>query len=54
MSIDIPFLLMKELKELKILIILITRADVTTAEKFRKIFEAYQIEHDFGRTIEVL
>jgi hypothetical protein len=28
------------------------RADITTAEKFRKVFEAYQIEADFGKTIE--
>ena len=31
---------------------LIIRADVTTAEKFRKIFEAYQLEANFGKTIE--
>ena len=31
---------------------LILRADVTTAEKFRKVFEAYQIEANFGKSIE--
>ena len=31
---------------------LIIRADITTAEKFRKIFEAYQLEANFGKTIE--
>jgi len=28
------------------------RSDVTPAEKFRKVIEAYQIENDYGRTIE--
>ena len=28
------------------------RSDVTVAEKFRKVMEAYQIENDYGTTIE--
>lgn len=51
-SIDIPFLLDERKKRIDDLDQLITRADVTTAEKFRKIFETYQLEADFGRTIE--
>ena len=31
---------------------MMTRADVTNAEKFRRIIEAYQIENDYGNTIE--
>jgi hypothetical protein len=28
------------------------RSDVTAAEKFRRVIEGYQIENDYGRTIE--
>jgi hypothetical protein len=30
----------------------LNRADVTAAEKFRVVMEAWQIENDYGRTIE--
>lgn len=51
-GLDIPFL--KDERNLRISDLegLLTRADISTAEKFRKIFEAYQIESNFGRTIE--
>jgi hypothetical protein len=52
-SIDIPFLIEERTQRLTDLDALILRADITTAEKFRKIFEAYQIEAKFGKTIEV-
>jgi hypothetical protein len=52
-SIDIPFLIEERTERLVDLDALIVRADITTAEKFRKIFEAYQIEAKFGKTIEV-
>ena len=52
-SLDIPFLIDERTQRLIDLDVLILRADITTAEKFRKIFEAYQIEAKFGKTIEV-
>lgn len=51
-SLDIPFLINERQSRLNNLDKLIIRADVTTAEKFRNIFEAYQLEANFGKTIE--
>ena len=51
-SIDIPFLVEEREERVAELDALIVRADITTAEKFRKIFEAYQLEAEFGKTIE--
>ena len=51
-SYDIPFLLDERTSRVEQLDALIDRADITTAEKFRKIFEAYQLEADFGRTTD--
>ena len=51
-SIDIPFLIDERTARVSDLDALIVRADITTAEKFRKIFEAYQLEAEFGKTIE--
>ena len=51
-SLDIPFLIDERQSRLNDLDKLIVRADVTTAEKFRNIFEAYQLEANFGKTIE--
>ena len=51
-EVDIPFLLDERVARVNNLDELILRSDVTTAEKYRKVFEAYQIESDFGKTIE--
>ena len=51
-ELDIPFLLEERINRVNNLDDLILRSDVTTAEKYRKVFEAYQIESDFGKTIE--
>lgn len=49
---DAPFLLDERRSRVGELYELMEREDVTVAEKFRKVLEAYQIENDYGRTIE--
>jgi hypothetical protein len=49
---DTPFLLNERQSRLERLRGMMERSDVTAAEKFRRVIEAYQIENDYGRTIE--
>lgn len=51
-SMDMPFLLDERRTRLQKLNDMMPRADVTVSEKYRRIVEAYQIEMDYGRTIE--
>lgn len=51
-SLDVPFLMEERTKRVAGLRDLMERADVTSAEKFRRVVEAYQIEGEYGRTIE--
>jgi hypothetical protein len=50
-SLDVPFLAAERSERVIGLRDLLGRADVTSAEKFRVVMEAWQIENDYGRTI---
>jgi hypothetical protein len=49
---DRPFLLDERSRRVRQLTDLMDRSDVTLAEKYRRILEAYQIELDYSRTLE--
>ena len=51
-DLDVPFLLQERHERIDSLRSLLDRSDVTVAEKTRRVFEAYQIESEYGRTIE--
>lgn len=51
-STDHPFLLPERTRRVQQLADLMDRSDVTLAEKYRRILEAYQIELDYSRTLE--
>jgi hypothetical protein len=51
-KLDVPFLMEERQERLANLDELLVNPDVNDAEKFRKVTEAYQIENDYGSTIE--
>lgn len=51
-KLDVPFLAEERSKRLNDLNEMMVRADISVSEKFRRVLEAYQVEVDYGRTIE--
>lgn len=51
-TLDVPFLPEERSKRIASLKSMMERADIAASEKFRRVLEAYQVEVDYGRTIE--
>lgn len=51
-DLDVPFLPEERQGRIKKLREMMDRADVTTSEKYRRIVESYQVEMEYGRTLE--
>jgi len=51
-ALDVPFLEQERDKRINDLKTMLTRSDIAVSEKFRRVIEAYQVEVDYGRTIE--
>jgi len=49
---DMPFLPEERQQRLKLLKEMVVKADISNAEKFRRIMEAFQVENEYGNTIE--
>jgi len=51
-ALDVPFLPEERANRVMDLKAMMDRADVAASEKFRRVMEAYQVEMDYGRTME--
>ncbi|WAJ69775.1 DUF3450 domain-containing protein [Catenovulum adriaticum] len=51
-NLDVPFLPAEREKRIADLKNMMDRADIAPSEKFRRVLEAYQVEVDYGKTIE--
>jgi hypothetical protein len=51
-QLDVPFLPEERANRIVDLRNMMDRADVSASEKFRRVMEAYQVEMDYGRTLE--
>jgi hypothetical protein len=49
---DLPFLPIERSQRIATLKEIMNRADVSTAERYRRILEAYSVEMEYGRTLE--
>ena len=49
---DVPFLMPEREKRINFLREMMLRVDVSNSEKYRKILEAYQVENDYGSSVE--
>jgi len=49
---DVPFLLPERERRINFLREVMLRVDVSNSEKYRKILEAYQVENDYGSSVE--
>ena len=51
-SLDVPFLMAERVERVEFLKDTLDRADVSVAEKFSQVLQAYQVENAYGSTIE--
>jgi len=51
-ELDVPFLPTERQERLASLKAMMDKADIAVSEKFRRVMEAYQVEVDYGRSIE--
>ncbi len=51
-ALDLPFLMDERTERIANLKEIMERSDVSVAEKFRKVMEAYQIENDYGTSVD--
>lgn len=51
-ALDVPFLPQERADRIDTLKSMMDRADVAPSEKFRRVMEAFQVEMDYGRTME--
>jgi hypothetical protein len=51
-GLDIPFLPEERQRRLKQLQAMMDRSDITLAEKYRRLLEAYRVEAEYGHTVE--
>ena len=51
-SLDVPFLMQERTSRVERLRDILGRADVEVSEKFSQVLNAYQIENEYGRTME--